>query len=94
MSNSFAESATWKSAERLVSFMSPPIKNFWIAAPPWPRHGSRRHAEIWYVSDTDVPGLATEAAVVEEMEDKLLWMVPEVLAPSRALGPERACPMS
>ena len=47
-----------------------------------------------YVSDTDVPGLATEAAVVEEREDKLLWMVPEVLAPSRALGPERACPIN
>jgi hypothetical protein len=43
-------------------------------------------AEVWYVSDTDVPGLATEAAVVEEMEDKLLWMVPEVLAFYRALG--------
>ena len=27
-------------------------------------------AEVWYVAETDVPGLATEAATVEEMENK------------------------
>ena len=44
-------------------------------------------AEVWYVAETDVPGLATEAATVEEMEDKLLRMVPEVLALNGAPGP-------
>jgi hypothetical protein len=33
-------------------------------------------AEVWYVSETDVPGVATEAATVEKMENKLLRMVP------------------
>ncbi len=44
-------------------------------------------AEVWYVAETDVSGLATEAATVEEMEDKLLRMVPEVLALNGAPGP-------
>jgi hypothetical protein len=39
-----------------------------------------KEAEVWYVAETDVPGLATEAATVEEMEDKLLRMVPELLS--------------
>jgi hypothetical protein len=36
-------------------------------------------AQVWFVADTDVPGLATEAATVEELERKLLVMVPELL---------------
>jgi uncharacterized protein DUF1902 len=36
-------------------------------------------AHVWYVAETDVPGLATEAATLEEMEQKLLRMVPELL---------------
>jgi predicted RNase H-like HicB family nuclease len=36
-------------------------------------------ARMWYVADTDVPGLATEAATLEEMERKLLRMIPELL---------------
>lgn len=36
-------------------------------------------ARTWYVSETDVPGLATEAATLEEMERKLQQMIPEVL---------------
>ena len=36
-------------------------------------------AHVWYVADSDVPGLATEAATLEEMERKLLVMIPEVL---------------
>ena len=44
-------------------------------------------AQVWYVAETDVPGLATEAATVEEMEDKLLRMVPELLALNQAPGP-------
>lgn len=36
-------------------------------------------AGVWYVSETDVPGLATEAATIEELERKLLRMVPELV---------------
>ncbi|HET9106193.1 MAG TPA: DUF1902 domain-containing protein [Steroidobacteraceae bacterium] len=36
-------------------------------------------ASVWYVSESDVPGLATEAPTVEEMERKLLRMVPELV---------------
>jgi predicted RNase H-like HicB family nuclease len=37
-------------------------------------------ARMWYVAETDVPGLATEAATLEELEHKLLQMIPELLA--------------
>ena len=36
-------------------------------------------ARVWYVAESDVPGLATEADTVEEMERKLLVMIPELL---------------
>lgn len=36
-------------------------------------------AGVWYVADTDVPGLATEAETIEKLERKLLVMVPELL---------------
>lgn len=35
---------------------------------------------VWYVAESDVPGLATEAATFEELESKLRVMVPELLA--------------
>lgn len=37
-------------------------------------------ASVWYVAESDVPGLVTEAATIEEMERKLRAMVPELLA--------------
>ena len=37
-------------------------------------------AGVWYVAESDVPGLATEAATVEEMDQKLLVLIPELLA--------------
>jgi hypothetical protein len=37
-------------------------------------------ARVWYVAETDVAGLGTEAATIEGMEQKLLRMVPELLA--------------
>jgi predicted RNase H-like HicB family nuclease len=37
-------------------------------------------AQVWFVADTDVPGLATEADTIEEMERKLLTMIPELLS--------------
>jgi predicted RNase H-like HicB family nuclease len=36
-------------------------------------------ASVWFVSETDVPGLVTEAATVEEMSRKLEQMIPELL---------------
>ncbi|MDA8384496.1 MAG: DUF1902 domain-containing protein [Betaproteobacteria bacterium] len=36
-------------------------------------------ASVWYVADSDVPGLVTEAATLEELEAKLLRMVPELI---------------
>ena len=46
-----------------------------------------QEARVWYVAETDVPGLATESATVEEMEEKLLRMVPELLALNETPGP-------
>jgi len=36
-------------------------------------------AGVWYVEESDVPGLATEAPTLDEMERKLLTMIPELL---------------
>lgn len=36
-------------------------------------------AGVWYVAETDVPGLATEAESVEAMNRKLAVMIPELL---------------
>lgn len=36
-------------------------------------------ARVWYVAESDVPGLATEAGTVEEMNSKLQRMIPELL---------------
>jgi hypothetical protein len=40
-------------------------------------------AQVWFVADTDVPGLATEADTIEDMERKLLAMIPELLSLNR-----------
>jgi predicted RNase H-like HicB family nuclease len=42
-------------------------------------------AGVWYVSESDVPGLVTEAATVEEMNRKLEHMIPELLAANAVL---------
>lgn len=36
-------------------------------------------AHVWYVADSDVPGLVAEAATVETMNDVLRERVPELL---------------
>ena len=36
-------------------------------------------ARVWYVAETDVPGLVTEASTLEHLEQKLLVMIPELL---------------
>jgi len=36
-------------------------------------------AQVWYVAESDVPGLATEAPSMDQMIAKLKVMVPELL---------------
>ena len=36
-------------------------------------------ASVWHVSDSDIPGLATEARSFDSLREKLLIMVPELL---------------
>jgi predicted RNase H-like HicB family nuclease len=36
-------------------------------------------AQVWTASSEDVPGLATEASSLEDLEQKLMIMVPELL---------------
>jgi predicted RNase H-like HicB family nuclease len=49
-------------------------------------------AQVWYVAETDVPGLATEAATLEEMERKLMQMIPELLELNDADQPRQRVP--
>ncbi len=39
-----------------------------------------RDAGVWYVSDSDVPGLATEAAGFDELCAKVVSLTPDLLA--------------
>ena len=36
-------------------------------------------SSVWSVSESDVPGLVTEADTLDEIERKLLLMIPELL---------------
>lgn len=36
-------------------------------------------AGVWYISESDVPGLATEAETIEALNKKLMVMIPELL---------------
>jgi len=49
-------------------------------------------AGVWYVADSDVPGLATEAPTLEALEIKLQQMVPELLVLNVGLAPHQAVP--
>ncbi len=40
-------------------------------------------ASVWYVDDSDVPGLVAEAPTVEAMRDKLSVLVPELVSLNR-----------
>lgn len=45
-------------------------------------------ASVWYVAESDVPGLVTEAPTLEAMEAKLMRMIPELLELNEGLeGP-------
>lgn len=45
-----------------------------------------------YLAETDVPGLATEAARLEEIEHTLLRMIPELLALNESTSPRESVP--
>lgn len=38
-----------------------------------------REASVWYVSESDIPGLATEAESFDALREKLHVMIPELL---------------
>jgi len=44
-----------------------------------------QEAEVWFVADSDVPGLAAEAATTEALLDKLRVLVPELVEMNRHL---------
>jgi hypothetical protein len=44
-------------------------------------------ARVWYVAESDIPGLATEAATFEDMERKLITMIPELLSLNETVPP-------
>ncbi len=47
-------------------------------------------ASVWVATSTDIPGLVTEAATLDELRAKLTDIVPELLAENEpsALGPD------
>jgi predicted RNase H-like HicB family nuclease len=49
-------------------------------------------AAVWYVAESDVPGLVTEAPTVEEMNAKLKRMIPELLELNESAAPSREVP--
>lgn len=44
-------------------------------------------ASVWFVADSEVPGLATEADTLEDLVEKLKIMVPELLAANQSDAP-------
>lgn len=42
-------------------------------------------AKVWFVVESDIPGLAAEGATAEELEAKLSVIVPELAALNRHL---------
>ena len=42
-------------------------------------------AEVWYISDTDFPGLVAEAPTQKELVDKIHLLVPELFETNRHL---------
>ena len=55
---------------------------------PHPYHATLSwdgEAEVWYVSDTDFPGLIAEAPTQKELVDKIHLPVPELFETNRHL---------
>ena len=44
-------------------------------------------AEVWWISETSVPGLVTEASTLDELYRKLSVMIPEMLETENAGNP-------
>lgn len=44
-------------------------------------------AEVWYVHESNVPGLVTEAPTLEELASKLHHMIPELLVLNGVIKP-------
>lgn len=42
-------------------------------------------AKVWYVAESNIPGLAAEAATTEDMLSKLRTLIPELVALNRHL---------
>ena len=51
------------------------MKRAYVVACAWDEE-----AGVWYVSETDVPGLATESTTVEGMTRKLRTLIPTLLS--------------
>lgn len=49
----------------------------------WVRYRWDAEAGVWYVCDSNVPGLSAEAPTPEEMEARLSVLVPELLQLNR-----------
>jgi len=49
-------------------------------------------AQVWYVADSNVPGLATEAPTAEAMMAKLRVMIPELVEENDGLEPGATVP--
>ncbi|HVQ06916.1 MAG TPA: DUF1902 domain-containing protein [Allosphingosinicella sp.] len=45
-------------------------------------------AKVWWTSDSDVPGLVTEAETLEELAEKLEYLVGEMVVENAAFLPE------
>jgi predicted RNase H-like HicB family nuclease len=50
-------------------------------------------ANVWYVQDSDVPGLATEAATLEALLQKLKVMIPELIELNGILNEDTEVPL-
>jgi len=49
-------------------------------------------ASVWVATSEHVPGLVAEAATQDELESKLLQMIPELLELNGAIQPENSVP--
>jgi len=48
-------------------------------------------ASVWYVADSNVPGLAAEAATAEQMKEILLARIPELVHANSPAMPNDHC---
>jgi len=46
-------------------------------------------AEVWVATSDDVPGMATEAPIIEALTEKLRTLIPELLEANQLLSGEQ-----